>query len=203
MSGAGEFVGTITGLGTAAGTRIVIGDWRVSPLGAFTDVMVERADGHRVLLAPDARVADFVTSTYSFDEVRIEPVVAEETVSRVGVRSTSLEVEATIGRRTLLGWMLRAVPRAVRTRRWWARLTDPMARLRGVRTIGTAGNGRVEWYAAKDLHAVSDVRAVWEGTDLGALADVRPPVRFGFGSTPATPSRVEVSSFVADATPPS
>ena len=47
-----RFTGTITGLGTASGTRIVIGDWTTSPFGRFTDVMIEDAAGQRRLLAP-------------------------------------------------------------------------------------------------------------------------------------------------------
>jgi hypothetical protein len=33
--------------------------------------MIERADGHRVLLAPTRAVGEFVAATYRFDEVRI------------------------------------------------------------------------------------------------------------------------------------
>ena len=48
------------------GVRLVVGVWDDSPLGAFADVMVERADGHRLLLAPSHEVADFVTGTYTY-----------------------------------------------------------------------------------------------------------------------------------------
>ena len=71
-----RFDGWIGGLGTAAGLRAVVGHWPRSPFGPFTDVMVERPDGHRVLLAPARPVADFVAQTYRFDEVRIVPVTA-------------------------------------------------------------------------------------------------------------------------------
>ena len=67
-------------------------------------------------------------------------------------------------------------------------MTDPVARLLmdGVRTRGTAGNGRREWYGATDAHAVtSRLAGAFDGTDLGALADVDPPCRFGFSSTHA------------------
>ena len=50
-----------------------MGWWTESPWGEFADAMVERADGHRMLLAPTDAVADLVSTTYSFDEVRIEP----------------------------------------------------------------------------------------------------------------------------------
>ena len=54
----------------------------------------------------------------------------------------------------------------------------------GVRTRGTAGNGRREWYGATDARAVTALSGAFDGTDLGALADVDPPCRFGFSSTP-------------------
>src|SRR4051794_37547125 len=46
------FDGWIAGVGTREGTRAVLGRWSSSPWGAFADVMVERPDGHRILLAP-------------------------------------------------------------------------------------------------------------------------------------------------------
>ncbi|WP_369816295.1 hypothetical protein [Cellulomonas sp. Leaf334] len=68
------FDGHIAGFGTTEGTRIVVGRWRTSALGPFTDVMVERADGLRVLLAPRDDVADLVAGTYAFDAVHVVPV---------------------------------------------------------------------------------------------------------------------------------
>ena len=66
-----SFTGHIAGLGTSSGVRLVVGVWDTSPFGAFADVMVEDASGHRTLLAPRQSVADAVASVYSFDEVRI------------------------------------------------------------------------------------------------------------------------------------
>ncbi|MGH3867621.1 MAG: hypothetical protein ACRDQ4_16090 [Pseudonocardiaceae bacterium] len=69
-SGGLRFEGWIAGLGTTAGLRVVIGRWTSSPWGPFTDVMVEQPDGHRVLLAPQPAVAEFIAGTYQFDDVR-------------------------------------------------------------------------------------------------------------------------------------
>jgi hypothetical protein len=44
--------------------RVVVGHWQSPLLGPFTDVMAERPDGHRILLAPDERVARFAAATY-------------------------------------------------------------------------------------------------------------------------------------------
>jgi len=198
-----RFAGSITGLGTREGTRAVVGHWPVSPFGSFADVMVERADGHRVLLAPDDRVAEFVSSTYVFDEVVTAPVTVSVDGARRAVRAGPLDAWFVVGPRTPLGHLLRAVPAPLSESPGWARLTDRVAGvvLPGVRTLGTAGGGRREWYAARDLHRIDAARLRWDGADLGDLRPVDPPARFGFSSTPAGPSHVTVVSTVETARP--
>jgi hypothetical protein len=193
-----RFDGVIAGLGTASGLRAVVGHWPRSPFGAFTDVMVELPDGHRVLVAPDGRVADFVRATYVFDEVRIEPVTARVDGARWTVAAGSLALAFTVGRRTALGAALRAVPRRLATDPRWIGAIDAVARrvLPGVRTRGSAGGGREEFYGALDHHRVTAAEVAWEGADRGALAPVAPPVRFGFGSTPRAPSLTRVVTLV-------
>lgn len=202
MSGSSRFEGQIAGVGTASGTRIVVGHWGRTPMGSFSDVMVETRNGHRVLLAPDADVASFVESTYSFDEVRIEPVVVtlDDSVGSRGWRVTtpSLELELTVGRRTLVGRLLRLVPRRIATHPAWCSITDPVARvvLRGVRTRGAAREGRREYYGATDMRKVVAAAGRYEDTELGPLRPVEPPCRFGFSSTPRRPSVTDVVTTV-------
>jgi hypothetical protein len=184
-----RFRGSIAGLGTTAGIRLVVGAWRESPYAAFADVMLAEPDGTRRLLAPPG-VADFVASTYVFDDVQVVPVDVGVDGSEVRVRAGQLEVSFTVGRRTPLGRGLRLVPGPVATAGWWSLVTDPLARalLRGVRTRGSAGDGRSETYGATDHHRIEGMRGRWRGRDLGRLADVTPEPGFGFGSTPRRPS---------------
>ncbi|MCW2850309.1 MAG: hypothetical protein JWR90_4283 [Marmoricola sp.] len=193
-----RFTGAIAGVGSTSGVRIVVGRWSDSPLGAFADVMLAEPDGTRVLLAPDDDVADFVSTTYGFDRVEIAGVRAEVTGREWHVSAPGLELTFTTGSRSSLGWLLRLVPPRVATAPVWARLTDPVARLvlRGVRTRGTAGNGRREYYGATDLHRVTGLAGSWQGTDLGALGDVSPEPGFGFGSTPERPSVTSIVTTV-------
>jgi hypothetical protein len=65
----------------------------------------------------------------------------------------------------------------------------------GVRTRGTTAGGQ-EFYAATDRHRLTTVTASWDGVDLGAVAPVDPPVRFGFSSTPRRASIVAVTTTV-------
>lgn len=245
------FRGRIAGWGTTSGTRLVVGRWDRSPFGAFADVMVERPDGERLLLAPTEDVAELVASTYAFDRVEVVPVrvtdvdpdgalppagpTSAPSGPRDGARpargprdgagpargpATSrapepwrvmagpLEATLAVGPRTSLGWALRAVPPGLASSRRFTAVTDPVARalLDGVRTRGSAGAGRVEHYGATDVHALTGATTSWDGADLGGLAPVDPPVRFGFGSTPRRPAVTDVVTTIvlpaSDASPP-
>ncbi|MEU6546891.1 hypothetical protein [Streptomyces sp. NPDC046859] len=203
MSGAARrgrlrFDGWIAGLGTASGVRVVVGHWPASPFGPFSDVMLERADGERLLLAPTPETADFIASTYTFDTVRVVPVDVTVAGRVWTVTAGPLRLRFATGRRTVLGLLLRAVPAPLARRPAWSALTDRPARLLmpGVRTRGSAGGGRREWYGARDLRPVTSLSATFEGRDLGASAPVEPPVRFGFGSVPRRPAVTRVTTTV-------
>ena len=195
---ADRFEGWIAGVGTASGLRAVVGHWPRSPLGAFADVMIERADGHRALLAPSREVADYVAATYRFDEVRVVPVAVQVGRPWWTVAAGPLDLRFAVGGRPLLGVLMRAVPPALAVHPAWLRATDAAARrvLPGVRTVGTAGGGRTERYAALDMRRIVAARVRWDGADQGTLGPVDPPVRFGFGSTPAAPSLVRMVTLV-------
>lgn len=195
-----SFDGHIAGLGTASGTRIVVGMWDASPFGAFADTMLEQPSGHRILIAPRQDVADFVASTYSFDEVRVEPVSVERG-EEWSVHTRSLQVRFRPGSALWVSPVLGLVPAPLRRTAAWARLCNPFARvlMPGVRTYGTAGNGRTEWYAARHVRRLTCARATWEGEELGSLAPVTPAVRFGFASSPARPTLTALTSYVREA----
>jgi hypothetical protein len=198
-----RFRGSIAGLGSTSGVRIVVGSWAASPYGAFADVMLAEPGGTRRLLAPNDEVAAFVSETYSFDDVRVVPVTVGLAGRRVEVSAGDLVLAFTVGRRTALGLALRLVPEPVATASWWSRVTDPVATsvLRGVRTRGSTGRGRTEVYGATDHHLVVSLAGGWRGVDLGALAPVRPEPRFGFGSTPQRPSVTTLVTTVLDHRP--
>lgn len=193
-----RFDGWILGLGTTSGTRVVVGHWPSSPLGSFSDVMVQHPDGRRVLLAPSREVADFVAATYAFEEVQVVDVaVAQPTADTWTVSAGPLLARVTTGHRTPLGMVLRAVPSRLATQPAWVALLDRPARLlTGLRTRGSAGQGRTEWYGVQDLHAVTGVAGSWAGRPLGSVAPVLPPVTFGFGSVPSRPGLARVTTTV-------
>lgn len=161
--------------------------------------MVERLGGHRILLAPSAEVATYVADTYRFDEVLVVPVAVAADGPWWHVAAGPLELRLAVGRRPAVGMLLRAVPRPLATRVAWIRAAGLAARLAlpGVRTHGTAGNGRREFYGALDLRRIAAAGVLWNGADQGPLAPVDPPVRFGFGSTPAQPSVVRIVTLVS------
>ncbi|WP_026551650.1 hypothetical protein [Arthrobacter sp. H20] len=189
-----RFIGNIAGIGTASGTRLVIGVWGESPLGTFTDVMVEDARGVRTLLAPTQSVVDYVSATYTFDRIRVVDVSSTLNPKYLTVSAGPLEVTAELGGVTGLGRMLGFIPARLSTSPRWLSLINPVAGLimPGVQTAGSAGNGRTEYYGVTTARKVTAASARWDGEDLGAIAQLTPPVRFGFSSAPATPMLVTV-----------
>jgi hypothetical protein len=192
-----RFAGEICGFGTASGVRAVIGRWTSSPIGSFADAMVEHPGGDRVLIAPSVEVAELIGGLYAFDDTIISDVGTERAPGCLRFSGGPLTADVTIGHRDALGWALRCVPPALATSVWWATIIDPVARvtMRGVRTTGRTVGGR-ETYGATDRRRVTAVQASWAGDDLGPLADVVPPVRFGFSSTPTRPSIVAVTTTI-------
>jgi hypothetical protein len=195
------FDGHIAGIGTASGLRAVVGIWQESPFGAFSDVMLQQPSGHRLLLAPSPGVAEFIASTYSFDEVQVVDVSAELAEGTLAVDAGPLAIRAVTGARTYLGSALRAVPRRLSVHPRWLSAVSPLASLAapGARTYGSAGSGRVEYYGVTDLHHVTSAVVSWEGADAGALAAIRPAVTFGFSSVPPRPGVARVRTTVVEA----
>lgn len=185
-----RFHGTITGIGTTSGVRIVIGQWHQTPYGTFNDVMVQTSEGHRRLLAPTQQVAEFIEQTYTFDEVSIVPVTVTAEGDTHRLEADDLDVSWTVGRRTAIGGLLRAVPAPLAITPAWCRAIDPIARvvMRGVRTAGTARAGRREFYGARDVRALDSASGHYSGQPLGELTAVKPAVSFGFGSVPTKPA---------------
>lgn len=195
--GTQAFTGHIAGIGTTSGTRLVLGMWDETPMGSFADAMIETPDGHRTLVAPRQDVADFIAGTYAFDEVVLAPVTLERgQVWRL--TSTDLDVAFVPGRQIWVSPLLHAVPGVLRRTAGWARFCNPIASrlMPGVQTHGTAGGGRTEWYAARDVRSVDSATVTWRGARLGRLAPLTPAVRFGFASAPERPSLTALTSYV-------
>ncbi|MET0457267.1 MAG: hypothetical protein ABW137_36015 [Mycobacterium sp.] len=192
------FSGYIAGLGTVAGVRMVIGSWLQSPFGRFADVMVETADGERILLAPTEAIAEFVAATYTFDSAEIGSVMAEHGSDGLTIVAPDLEVAVRLGGPARFDALLRLVPARLATAPLWLRAIDPVAArlIPGVRTAGSAGNGRREYYGVRRTRRIAGVRARFRGVDLGGLAALEPPVRFGFSSAPALPQMVSVTTTI-------
>lgn len=192
------FTGHIAGFGTLAGVRVVVGMWRQSPFGSFSDVMVQTPDGVRTLLAPTAEVAEFVSTTYSFDDVVIAAVETVMAAGRVDVAGAGLRATLTVGGPAPLDRLLRLVPGSLATAPWWLRAVDPLASrlVPGVHTAGTAGNGRREFYGVRRTRRITAVSGRFGVLALGGLADLFPPVEFGFSSAPPLPQLVSVTTTI-------
>lgn len=193
-----RFSGHIAGFGTEAGIRFVVGVWQSSPFGAFADVMVQTVDDRRILLAPTDEVAEFVSATYTFDDIRVGSVTAELDGDRLRVSTADLEVTVRLGGPARFDRLLRLVPARLAGAPWWLRIINPVAGLLvpGVHTAGTAGGGRREYYGVRRTRCIEALSGRFGLVPLGGLADLAPPVAFGFSSAPADPQLVAVTTTI-------
>ena len=86
------FSGRISSSGFSSGDRIVIGDWEDSPLGSFTNIMLARADGSRILISPSKKHAEHVSKLYNFEDVRILDLEVTRDKKSIRIEGTGLSV---------------------------------------------------------------------------------------------------------------
>jgi hypothetical protein len=160
--------------------------------------MVEDATGVRTLLAPSAEIAEFVSQTYTFDRIELGEVASEIDADGFTLSAPGLQLSARLGGPAPFDWLLRTVPGRLAASPTWLRLIDPLAArlVRGVRTAGTAGQGRREYYGVRRTQLITSATGTFNGVDLAGLAPLLPPVRFGFSSAPPTPQLVDVTTTI-------
>jgi hypothetical protein len=187
-----EMEGLIGAAGFTSGDRVVVGHWARSPIGPMSDVMWAEPDGRRVLYAPDERVAAFVTAIYRFDEVVVGEMAVDGSAAGLRVGVTEREVHLQPGR-------ARRLPGRGRPA-WFTRWVEgPVARVAlHVRTYGVSPSGVREWYRADSWAPLTGAAASIGGRDLGAMAEVSPPCRFGFSEAPKRPSITAVRPLLED-----
>jgi hypothetical protein len=160
--------------------------------------MIQTADDERILLAPNAQVADFVSSTYNFDQVDVAPVAATLDRNRLALSTTRLVLDVAIGAASPVDLLLRLIPGPLATAPWWLRAIDPIASrvVPGVHTAGSAGSGRREYYGVRRARSITSASGRFDGRDLAGVAPLLPPVRFGFSSAPSAPQIVAVRTTI-------
>ena len=142
-----------------SGVRVVVGRWDESPWGGFADVMVEDAAGHRVLLAPVRARAGLRGRHLLVRRARHRAGGGRATPAS-GWRVVTPSLSLCWGRWSYAaGCGLGLVPAPCRDAPAWCAVIDPVARLvlRGVRTRGTAGKDRREWYGATSVVEVTAI----------------------------------------------
>lgn len=185
-----ELDGVIASAGFTSGDRVVLGLWDDGPLGPMRDVMWARPDGTRVLVAPDAAVATFVTGVYRFDEVIVAPFRGHRDARSIALDAGPLAVRLAAGRGVPFpprpAWVTRYVEAPI-ARRWL-----------GVEPYGRSPTGVQEWYRARRYRRITWGRLRVAGVDAGDLAPLHPPLGVGFSEPPRRPAVVTVRPRLVD-----
>tara|TARA_X000001036_G_scaffold907_3_gene783 strand:- start:7718 stop:8362 length:645 start_codon:yes stop_codon:yes gene_type:complete len=186
------FKGRVISSGFATGDMVVIGDWKNSPHGPFTNLMWAKPDGTRILIAPSQELGDFVSSLYSFEEVIVSPME----INRTG---KSIEVSCDLGS-VSMEWGM-TIPLLFPRPRWFiANVEAFFARLLfGTKTHGTTRNGLKEWYHVRGLSRMKSVTLDLDGRTSNQMTGMAPSACFGFSNPPRMPLSVRVDSHITTA----
>ena len=186
------FEGRISTAGFASGDRIVIGDWKESPLGSFTNVMWAKPEGTRVLLSPSQEHADYVSSLYNFEELHVVPVEVNRQARGISINAPPLNISLHWG----MGVGL-PIPRP----RWFISTVEHWIAKTffGTSTHGVTCNGLSEWYCIYSLSKINHASAYCDGEDLGNASNFEINACFGFSEPPKKPSSVSLRSIIESA----
>ena len=183
------FSGRISSSGFSSGDRIVVGDWKESPLGSFTNIMLARADGSRILISPSEKHAEYVSKLYNFEEVRILDLEITRDKRSIRIEGAGLSIRMSWG-------MSFAIPF---WRPLWfiATVENLLAKiLYGTKTYGLTKDGRREWYSIRSISRVSITDASLDGKSLGERQEFEISACFGFSEPPRKPSSVSLKSYI-------
>jgi len=184
------FKGRITSSGFESRDRIVVGAWKESPFGEFTDIMWAKPDGTRVLIAPNKEIADYVTAMYSFDEVLLEDIVTTGKDRNQKVKSKTMELDFSWNRGLPIPFK-RSLLFISTVELFFAKLFF------GTRTYGITKNNRKEWYAIDRVSKIKSATAQISGKDAGKFTHMNEPCKFGFSEAPKKPSSCEVRTHIS------
>ncbi len=184
------FRGRITSSGFSSGDRIVIGDWQESKLGSFTNVMVAKSDGTRLLFSPSKEHAELVSNLYNFEEVRIVDLEVERREKSISVKAGDLHVSMSWGF-TLPIPFWRPLWFVATVEAFFGRL------LFGTKTHGRTKNQRKAWYSVRSLSRVSQVEARLGQVDLGERKPFENTACFGFSEPPKVPASVSLKTYIS------
>ncbi len=190
--------GRIAGAGFSSGDRFVAGLWRRGPLGPMVDVMWAKPDGSRTLLASSAAVARFVGGIYRFEQTLVVPTTVRQNDGAIELGAGPLQLHLEMAS-PLKAFSLR--PRRLRRSPAWVRVEDALLRPlagrfllgggSGTRLYGRSPSGVREWYCIDGYRRIVRGAATLDGEDLGPLAPLTPPARFGFSEFPQRPAVVD------------
>jgi hypothetical protein len=183
------FEGRISSTGFSSGDRIVIGDWRKSRLGSFTNVMWAKPDGTRILLSPSEEHAHYVSELYNFEEVEVVEIEVIRGNRGISVEAGELSVQISWGA---------SFPLPFWRPLWFTATIESFfgKLLFGTKTAGETKNGRREWYSVRGISRVIEANAWVNGSPMGSKGAFLTDACFGFSEPPKSPSSVLLKAII-------
>ena len=183
------FEGDIFSSGFDSNNRIVIGNWKDSPFGKFTDIMWAKPNGERVLIAPNKEISEFITKLYDFDKIIISEFNIEENSNHLIVKANEINCE--------LKWS-KGIQIPFNRPLW---LISSIEYVFGLiffktKTHGITKNKKQEWYAVNRISKLNSIKITINGNDLGDMTKFEPKASFGFSEPIRKPAAISLKTHI-------
>lgn len=183
------FQGRITSSGFESGDRIVVGTWKHSPFGEFSDIMWSKPNGRNILIAPTEEIGNYISLMYSFDEVLISKIELIEKKNSFEIKTDYISCN--------FSWS-RGIRIPFRRPLWFiSSFENIFAKfIFGTKTSGITNDGKREWYCINKISNVKIANASLSGKNLGQKTKFHPKAKFGFSEPPKKPTSVLVTTII-------
>ena len=183
------FEGRITSMGFSSGHRFVIGQWSSTPFGAFNDIMWVTPNQERILICDDEKIAAYISSMYTFEDVTIQPISIEQKPTGLHVQTNSIDLSLKWNKGFTIPFR-RSLFFIQNVETWFAKIFF------NTKTYGITNNHRKEWYMINHLSKVIECEGYMNDETLGTLSNIDETCGFGFSDPPRKPSSVLVKTHI-------
>ena len=183
------FEGRITSMGFSSGHRFVIGQWNDTPFGSFNDIMWVTPNQKRILVCGDEKIASYISSMYTFEEVAIQPVSIVQNPNGLQIQTNTIEISLEWSKGFTIPFR-RSLFFIKNVESWFAKVFFK------TKTYGITNNHRQEWYMINHLSKVIQCEGYMNNESLGTLSNIDETCGFGFSDPPRKPSSVLVKTHI-------
>ena len=143
----------------------MIGQWNDTPFGSFNDIMWVTPNQKRILVCGDEKIASYISSMYTFEEVAIQPVSIVQHPNGLQIETNSIDISLEWSKGFKIPFR-RSLFFIKNVESWFAKVFFK------TKTYGITNNHRKEWYMINHLSKIIQCEGYMNDETLGTLSNI-------------------------------